>query len=138
MKIKGPSKVGSAKNVSKKSSKKINTSAFSDSLNIDETSSTNALSGTSPLTAMNSLLGLQEIPSSTEGKARNIIRANDLLEHLDHIQRGLLMGSISPKQLNGILTLIASKKIPSNDEKLNAIIDDIELRVKIEIAKLGY
>ncbi len=138
MKIKGPSKVGSVKNVRKKTSKKIDPSAFSDSLNIDETSSINTLSGTSPLTAMNNLLGLQEIPSSTEGKARNIMRANNLLEHLDHIQRGLLMGSISPKQLNAIATLIASKRIPSSDEKLNAIIDDIELRVKVEIAKLDY
>jgi hypothetical protein len=138
MKIKGPSKVGNVGRVRKKSAAKADGAAFNDALSTDEVASSNAMSGTVPLAAVSSLLGLQEIPSATEGRARNLNRAEDLLEHLDQIQRGLLLGTLPAGRLQAILKSVTSKRIPTNDANLNSIMDDIELRIKVELAKLGY
>ena len=61
---------------------------------------------------------------------------NDLLDQLDKIRMAILGGAISKDRLQDIARRLRERKITSDDPKLNDLIDEVELRVEVEIAKL--
>ena len=137
MEIKGPGRVSPSSVSQKKKKGGAATSGFSNAL-----SSTGGAaaapppSGTSPLTAVNSLLSLQEMPTSTEGRSKGVDRVEDLLLNLEIIRHGLLAGQIPHGKLKNIITVVSQERELSNDPQLDQILDDVELRVKVELAKL--
>lgn len=56
---------------------------------------------------------------------------------LDRVQEGLLTGRVMVSDLKGLADA-ASAKEPSGDADLDAIYDQIALRARIELAKLGH
>jgi len=136
MEIKGPGRITPA-GVSGKGKKRGSDKAgFSKALSSEEAPAAAPPSGTSPLTAVNSLLSLQEMPSSTEGKSKGLARAEDLLGQLELIRHGLLAGQIPQRKLKDVVTIVSRERELSNDAALDEILDDVELRVKVELAKL--
>jgi hypothetical protein len=85
------------------------------------------------------LAALQAAEDATERQARKntIARGHDLLDHLEDLQRGLLMGDYGPEQLQNLARYVQNQRESVDDPRLNAIIDDIEMRVLIELAKFG-
>lgn len=79
-------------------------------------------------------LGAGRIAVGLNGAPR---RGFDLLDRLDEIRMGLLMGTIPTDRLNNLLRLVRGSRDGAMDPKLNAILDDIELRAMVELAKLG-
>ena len=136
MKIKGTDRVTASGIKRTKGKKSADKAAFGKALSADEVQTSGAMSGTAPLTSVNSLLSLQEMPSATEGKSRTIQRAEGLIEHLEAIRHGLLLGQISKKRLNDIIKALAVQREKNLDSGLVEIINDIELRAKVELAKL--
>lgn len=63
-------------------------------------------------------------------------RGNLLLDKLEDIRDGLLAGYISKEELIELSRMIKEKQFESQDEKLQEIIAEIELRVEVELAKL--
>ena len=59
-----------------------------------------------------------------------------LLEKLEEIRDGLLLGYISKDKLIEISRYVRETKINTADEKLAELIGEIELRVEVELAKL--
>jgi hypothetical protein len=94
------------------------------------------MSGTVPITSVNSLLALQEMPTSTEGRSKGIRQVEGLLEHLEAIRHGMLLGQISKKRLNDIVKALETQRENNLDSGLIELINDIELRAKVELAKL--
>ncbi|MFC7050497.1 flagellar assembly protein FliX [Emcibacter nanhaiensis] len=137
MEIKGPGKISTPGVSPKKRKKGVDKGAFDKALGTEETTSSSGVSGTAPLTAVNSLLALQEAETATEGRSRGLMRAEDLVEHLEAIQNGLLLGYIPQQKLQEISTIVSKKRDQFDDPALNDLLDDIELRVKVELAKLG-
>jgi hypothetical protein len=88
--------------------------------------------------SVNSLLSLQEMPTSTEGRSKGIQRAEGLIEHLEAIRHGLLLGHISKDRLGRIIKALAAEREKNLDPGLIQVINDIELRAKVELAKLEY
>lgn len=136
MKIKGSGRVttGKVKRTQAKSS--ADKAAFEKALTTEETPATGAMGGTAPLTSVNSLLSLQELPTATEGKARAVQHAEGLIEHLEAIRHGLLLGQISKQRLARIVKALETQREKNLDPMLVHIINDIELRAKVELAKL--
>ncbi|MBM3507080.1 MAG: hypothetical protein FJX64_05030 [Alphaproteobacteria bacterium] len=64
-------------------------------------------------------------------------RGFDLLDRLDEIRMGLLMGAIPKDRLGNLVRLVRARRDGVMDPKLTAILDDIELRAMVELAKLG-
>lgn len=58
------------------------------------------------------------------------------IEHLEAIRHGLLLGQISKKRLSDIVKALAQQREKNIDPALIEIINDIELRAKVELAKL--
>ena len=138
MKIKGTDRVTTGGVKRTKNNKNTDKAAFNKALSAGETQSSSAMSGTAPLTSVNSLLALQETPTATDGRSKGLLRAEELLEHLDAIRHGLLLGHISKNQLRNIVKVISTQRDKNLDPALTQLINDIELRAKVELAKLEY
>ena len=92
----------------------------------------------SQVDAVQSILAVQEVPDATDGRSRGHARryGDDLLERLDKIRHGLLIGAIPKEDLSELARTMRAERRTSDDRRLNEIIDEIELRAEVEIAKL--
>lgn len=62
-------------------------------------------------------------------------RAEDILDRLDRVRHGLLAGTFSRRDLEGLARLVRIEKLEVNDPELTEILEQIELRAEIELAK---
>ena len=97
-----------------------------------------ATESASSLGAMGSILAAQEVPNSTEGRSKGVlVRYGDqLLDQLDDIKLAILDGVIPKERLTNLAQMLRQKRQTCDDPRLNCIIDEIELRVEVEVAKL--
>ena len=93
---------------------------------------------TSSLAAIDTLIALQEVPDALAGKAKAARRGRDMLDLLEDIRDGLLLGGISRETLNRLLQLVNVKREEFVDPGLSALLDDIELRARVELAKFQF
>ncbi len=95
------------------------------------------VSGTAPLAAVDAVLALQEVPDAAEGRSRALRHGADMLERLDDIRHGLLFGTIPREKLKALMEMVQGRRGRADDPRLAAILDEIELRAAVELAKLG-
>jgi hypothetical protein len=143
MKISGPGQIQSSS--VKKSAKKQASggSSFSSELSgPDRAGSTSGAGGAAPLAPLESLLAFQEVPDSTDGRSKGLARAEDMLDLLEEVRRGILLGTISAPSLRNLADLARNHRqngdaSQKSDPRLDEILSDIELRSEVELAKLG-
>lgn len=91
------------------------------------------------VSSLSVVLAVQETPDATSGKARQ--RASDrglkMLDYLEDIRIGLLMGGIPKDRLEQLAQMVRVRREQVDDPKLTAILDEIELRAAVELAKLS-
>lgn len=87
--------------------------------------------------ALSSLLSVQEVNDPLQERKRAIKRGEDILEELDELRHGLLIGSYPEEKLNRILAMVKSQTGHFADPRLKEILGEIELRAAVELAKLG-
>lgn len=124
---------------SKKSEKSGGASAsqaFRDHLDESGPAASTATSGTAPLAALSSLLAIQEAPDPLTGKKRAILHGDTLLDELKELQIGLVQGWVSEDSLQNLSNMLGSQRPVIDDPELNQVLDDIELRAAVELAKL--
>ncbi len=134
MEIKGSRNVDRT-SLRRTSSRKSGGSGFSISSESEETS-TPSVSGAAPLAALDSILALQEMEDSTEGRSRGLKYGKSLLDALDDVRDGLLAGGIPRETLANIANNLAARQDQFTDPKLKGVLDEIELRARVELAKL--
>jgi len=80
----------------------------------------------------------QQADDAAEEGGRGTARryADDILDRLDELRLALLTGRIPEDRLAGIAQVLRARRHASSDPQLNAIIEEIELRAEVEIAKL--
>lgn len=96
-----------------------------------------AAPATAGLSGVNALLALQTVPSATERRKRAVRRANDLLDVLGEVRVGLLEGAIDPGQLDRLRRMTAQGRDEVEEPGLRDVLDEIDLRAQVELAKLG-
>ena len=96
---------------------------------IDPVASTNRISSVDAVVAM------QEITDDNKDERSAKNRANSILDKLEDIRMGLLLGQIPKSKLVELSKILKEARENSVDSNLLEIIDDIELRAKIELAK---
>ena len=90
------------------------------------------------LGSVEALVALQAVPDATrQAKPPEQKHAEDLLDRLDQIRMGMLRGDLSPIDLKALVLRLAERRREGGDPRLMAIIDEIELRAKVELAKLS-
>lgn len=99
-----------------------------------ESVSASATAKTTPA-AVDGLLGLQEVDGATNGTSRAKAHAHGLLDRLDELRHGLLLGGIAPGKLRELQAQVRAERIKVSDPQLADILDEIELRAAVELAK---
>lgn len=92
--------------------------------------------GAGAVYGVDALLALQAVEDPLTGRRKAARRGHDLLDALDSMHVALLSGNVPVDRLERIASLLAMRQ-PSDDPTLEALVDDIELRAKVELAKLG-
>lgn len=111
-------------------------SALSDVLAAEETAHSTPLQATQPLANMSALLGAQEVNEAETQRRRAINQGKFTLDILEKLRDALLSGHIPTNTLKQLENMVRQERLQSNDPRLNEVLDDIELRAMVEIAKL--
>jgi hypothetical protein len=92
-----------------------------------------------PIQAMagiDSILALQSVEEPLTARKRAVRRGASLLDLLDAVKTDLLIGRVSAESLDGMVDMLAEMRERSLPG-LDSLLDDIELRVRVELAKFG-
>ena len=92
---------------------------------------------TTDVASVSTLLSVQEMGDSLDNRRRAIKRGEDLLDQLDELRHGLLIGAFSPAKIDNLLSMVRQHQATVTDPKLTEILADIEVRAAVELAKLG-
>lgn len=137
MKIEGPNRTQQSGATQKKSGVSGRGSAFGDLL-AGEAAGPSSLGATHSIAHIDALLAAQEAESPTERAARKrmVQRADSLLDELEQIRLGLLTGTLTIGHLIDIADVVAVHREKVMDPRMTAILDEIDLRAQIELAKM--
>jgi hypothetical protein len=86
--------------------------------------------------SIDALLALQAVDDPLLGRKKAIRRGTALLDTLEQVKADLLIGRVSEGRLNQLMALIGQAR-ERNQPGLDGVLDDIELRVRVELAKFG-
>jgi flagellar motor switch/type III secretory pathway protein FliN len=87
-------------------------------------------------TAISNLFALQEISEEERKRERALKHGKTMLDALERLRQQLLMGEIPSHMLADLSLTLEEQKQTLSDPHLMALIEDIELRVAVELAKL--
>jgi hypothetical protein len=135
MKIVGPGSAQSAAVRRRDGSRATTGGGFAESLGSD-TPARPGSAVTGP-ESINGLFALQEVENEGGSSRRHLQqRGEDILDRLDEIRHGILAGSLPRERVVALLNLVRSQRARAHDPRLMQIIDEIELRAEVELAKL--
>lgn len=104
---------------------------------LDQSGGPSGVSAGQALGSVDALLAAQSVDTvDDQGKRQAFQRGEDILDKLEEIRRALLGGSLSAAQVQAMAALVRSKRAAVADPRLREILDEIELRAEVELAKL--
>jgi hypothetical protein len=132
MEIKGPGRVGTA------SIRRKTSSSSDSSFTVSDPAESHGaiVAGPGPIAALDSILMLQGMDDSTDGRAKGQAHGEQLLNLLDAVRDGLLAGGIPRSTLNKLAVAVTRRHDIFADPRLQDVLDQIELRAHVELAKL--
>ena len=81
---------------------------------------------------------LQEVGDAADRAPEARARGEVMLAHLEAIRLGLLSGAVPRERLEALARAVKSARDEIADERLAAVLDEIELRARVELAKLAH
>ena len=139
MKIDGPGKTGKTGQTDKKKSSGTSAAdgSFKDFL-ADKTEQKQAASSAASITAADSLLSVQasDDPAERSARQRMAARADHILDKLEAVRVNMLTGNLTVGDMIDIADMVARHREKVSDPALTSILDEIDLRAQIELAKM--
>lgn len=136
MKVSGPgglSQPGAPKAAPTAGGQGFRIAAVPSASGVAQASSVSAAAG---VMGVEALIALQDVGGPLERKRRSVSRAGRLLDALDGIKISLLGGDLSSAQLEQLSRAIREERSVTDDPKLEGLLDEIETRAAVELAKL--
>lgn len=105
------------------------------------TGGSNAASGPAPAAAasgvadVSALMALQGVETPMERRRRAVRRGGGLLDRLDELKLDLLSGGVGEAALERLARAVREERPEGGDPGLEAVLDQIDLRVSVELAK---
>ncbi|HBC08880.1 MAG TPA: hypothetical protein DC046_15065, partial [Rhodospirillaceae bacterium] len=137
------SNIGPAKGVdkSKRKSGASSSDAFADDLRAATADTAEQAAGTisgSAVAGVDAVLAMQAADDATQGRSKGLLmaRGDRLLDRLEDLQMALLTGNLPKEKVIELAQALREKRPDTDDAGLNALIDEIELRAEVELAKL--
>ncbi|MFD1627512.1 flagellar assembly protein FliX [Azospirillum griseum] len=140
MKVEGPGKTRASGTV-RRTGKADSTAgaAFSKQLVGETGAAAHGVTATASMSGVSGVLALQEVDATDDATARasrGKMRAEEMLDKLEEIQHGLLSGTLSSQKLVELAKVVQSRRAQVDDPDLAEILDEIDLRAQVELAKL--
>jgi hypothetical protein len=70
-------------------------------------------------------------------RKRAVGRAGRILDLLDELKLALIDGGAAPAMLDRLVSAVREERAVTEDARLDAVLDQIETRAAVELAKLG-
>jgi hypothetical protein len=83
------------------------------------------------------LILLFDMSAARAPRKRLVRRGEELLDGLEELRHGLLMGEIPKERMMTLAQTVRNRRENCGDPRLGALLDEIELRVEVELAKLS-
>ena len=137
MKVDGPNKTGATGKAGKKSGSGKADGSFSDFITSGPSKSVSS-GTTQSIVQVDALLALQgaEDPTERASRGRMRQRADDILDELDKVRMAMLKGDLTVGHMVNIADVVASHREKISDPHLTALMDEVDLRAQVELAKL--
>jgi hypothetical protein len=94
---------------------------------------TSSLSG---VMSVDTILALQDVGGPLERKRRAVGRASRMLDALDDMKISLLSGELTGADINRLQQAVRDQRDRTDDPKLEDVLNEIETRAAVELAKL--
>ncbi len=139
MKIEGTNPLRSRAVSRAKAGKPAEGDGFADAMDDTEAAAgaSAGVTGTSPIGSVDSLLALQGSDDVGERHGRARARGEALLDRLDMLRTDILLGRVPRGRLDELSALVRSSRAEVDDPRLVEVLDEIELRAEVELAKLA-
>jgi Class II flagellar assembly regulator len=89
-----------------------------------------------PIGGIDALLTLQSVEAPSE-RGERLKHGHDMLDLLDDIKISLLSGEVPRAKLQNLVDTVSKRPDRFGDERVESVLDEIELRARVELAKLG-
>lgn len=132
MKVYGPA--GSA-SVGAGGAKRPVAGGFSLSLGESREALAASAAGSVSATTLDALIALQGAPDALERRRRAVRRAGRLLDVLDEVKLALLEGASAAGSLERLRAAVREQREGTEDARLEGVLDEIETRAAVELAK---
>jgi hypothetical protein len=137
MKVSGPGAAQGAGNTKKSGKTSGGDSHFGDFMTGGAEQS-ESVKNTQSIGTVDSLLALQgaEDPAAGNSRKRMKQRANTILDELEKVRVAMLTGGLTVGHMIDIADVIASHREKINDPALTDLMDEVDLRAQVELAKM--
>lgn len=138
MKVEGP-KRGEGVSKSKKTSSGTDNVDFSQYMS-GGASETQASSASHSIAQLDILLAAQSVENPTEkaAKKRARVRSENILDKLEEVRVAMLGNQLTVGHMIDVADVVASHRDKIHDPLMTSILDEIDLRAQVEIAKMRY
>ncbi|MEQ1789108.1 MAG: flagellar assembly protein FliX [Rickettsiales bacterium] len=102
----------------------------------EESSPTGKNSNISATSSLSGMLAFQEVSDEDIRRKKLIKQGGEILDSLEQLRRRLLIGTLPIQTLRDISQQLSLQRQEVADPQLIAIMDEIELRAAVELAKL--
>lgn len=133
MKVEGPGSVRSTS--AKRAVRGASSDGSSFAKELARAGETGGTTGTAPLSGVHGLVAPSSVEDATQRARRSRARAEALLERLDEIRAALLSGILPRETVATLGDLIRSTRDEVEDPGLRAVLDEVDLRAQVELAK---
>ena len=100
--------------------------------------STVSLTGATPSGTIHTILAVQGLDEHHgERRRQAAARGHDLLDILEDLRQHLLGGTVPKDILDRLSVVVATNRASIDDPDLTAVLNEIDLRAQVELAKLG-
>jgi hypothetical protein len=106
------------------------------SIGVSEDQAASAPAAARPMSSVDGLFQLQELPDALAERRRAVKRAGSLLDRLDELRLALLSGNLPLSQIAELQRVVTTARGTLDDPRLIEVLDEIDLRARVELAKL--
>ena len=109
----------------------------------DESSGPEGAEPVSGILGVGGLLAAQSVDDGASAapdykeRQRRAQRGTEMLDRLEDVRRGLLMGAVPKDKLADLARMMREKRERGADPIISRLMDEIELRAEVELAKLA-
>jgi hypothetical protein len=102
---------------------------------LEDTDDVGAASSIASASKVSGILGVQEVDDALAQASKGKMRAENILDRLEDLRLEILAGGISREKLMQLTRVVNVRRSQLNDPRLTEILDAIDLRAQVELAK---